>query len=168
MTAFIPSTLFELLRWRADQLPNRLAYRFLSDDGTEEFELTYAELDRQARAIGAWLESFNARGERALLLYPSGLEFIAAFFGCMYAGVIAVPAYPPRLNRPDPRLQSIVTDSGATIGLTVSSILSNLERRFENEPAMAALRWLNTERPPANAEAGWREPDVAADTLAFI
>ncbi|MEK7278206.1 MAG: AMP-binding protein [Chloroflexota bacterium] len=168
MTAFVPSTLFELLRWRAEQLPDRLAYRFLSDDGTEEFEITYSELDRQARAIGAWLESFNARGERALLLYPSGLEFIAAFFGCMYAGVIAVPAYPPRLNRPDPRLQSIVTDSGATIGLTVSSILSNLERRFANEPAMAALRWLNTETPPTHIEAGWREPDVAADALAFL
>lgn len=100
---FNPNTLVELLRWRADQQPDSLAYRFLQDGDSEIVSITYAELDQRARAIGAWLESLSSAGERALLLYPPGLEYIASFFGCLYAGLTAVPAYPPRLNRPVPR-----------------------------------------------------------------
>ena len=76
------STLIELLRRRALQQPEHRAYTYLVDGEIEAAHLTYAELDHQARAIGAWLQSYSARGERALLLYPTGLEFIAAFFGC--------------------------------------------------------------------------------------
>ncbi|MBI3361099.1 MAG: AMP-binding protein, partial [Chloroflexi bacterium] len=167
-SAFNPSSLVELLRWRADNQPARRAYTFLEDGDAPERNVTYGELDRQARAIAARLAEAGAKGERALLLYPPGLEFISAFFGCLYAGVAAVPAYPPRLNRPMPRLQAIVADAQATIGLTVTSILSNLERRFENEPDMASLRWLDTGTPPPGAEADWREPGITADTLAFL
>jgi len=76
-----PSTLVEILRWRALNQPNRLAYTFLRDGEKEEVHLTYADLDRRARAIGARLQSLGAYGERALLVYPQGLEFIAGFFG---------------------------------------------------------------------------------------
>lgn len=129
-----PSTLVDLLRLRADQQSNHLAYRFIQDSDSDIVTITYAELDRQARAIGSWLESAGASGERALLLYPPGLDYIAAFFGCLYAGVTAVPAYPPRLNRPVPRIQSIVADSQASFALTTSTILHNIEQRFEHAP----------------------------------
>src|SRR5690242_14341213 len=89
------STLTELLRWRASQQPNQLSYRFLVDGETREACFTYGELDRQARAIGAQLTGIGRSGERAILLYPPGLEYIAAFFGCLYAGLVAVPTYPP-------------------------------------------------------------------------
>ena len=92
-TFFGPSNLVELLRHRAHCQPQDTAFTYLVDGEHEEIHLTYRELDRQARAIGAWLESQDLAGERALLLYPAGLEFIAAFFGCMYGGVIAVPVY---------------------------------------------------------------------------
>jgi acyl-CoA synthetase (AMP-forming)/AMP-acid ligase II len=101
------STLVDLLRWRALHQPNQCAYTFLLDGETEKVSLTYEELDRQARAIGALLQSLGTVGERALLLYPPGLEYITGFFGCLYAGAVAVPAYPPdpaRLNRTLPRL----------------------------------------------------------------
>ncbi|RPJ24187.1 MAG: fatty acyl-AMP ligase, partial [Chloroflexi bacterium] len=162
------NTLVELLRSRADQHPDRLAYRFIQDSEAEIISITYGELDRQARAIGAWLESFGASGERALLLYPSGLEYIASFMGCLYAGVTAVPAYPPRLNRPVPRIQSIVEDSHASFALTTSAILNNIEQRFEHAPDLQALRWLNTEQVPAGLEADWRHPTISSDTLAFL
>ncbi|HSD84691.1 MAG TPA: fatty acyl-AMP ligase, partial [Anaerolineae bacterium] len=162
------NTLVELLRSRADQHPDRLAYRFIQDNETEIISITYGELDRQARAIGAWLESFAASGERALLLYPSGLDYIASFMGCLYAGVTAVPAYPPRLNRPVPRIQSIVDDSHASFALTTSTILNNIEKRFEHAPDLQALRWLNTEQVPAGLEANWRHPTISSDTLAFL
>src|SRR5688500_11660646 len=93
------STFVDLVRTRARLHPERVAYVFLSNGETEETTLTYGELDQQARAVGAWLQSLTSRGDRVLLLYPPGIEYITAFFGCLYAGVIAVPAYPPRHNR---------------------------------------------------------------------
>src|SRR5215813_339647 len=92
------TTLVELLRWRAVLQADQKAYTFLAK-GEKELSLTYAELDRQARAIGALLQRRSATGERVLLLYPAGLEYVVAFFGCLYAGAIAVPAYPPHANR---------------------------------------------------------------------
>src|ERR1044072_8200613 len=93
------NTVIELLRHRALNQPDQLAYTFLADRETEAERQTYADLDRKARAIGARLQMLEAAGQRALLLYPSGLDYIAAFFGCLYAGVIAVPAYPPHPSR---------------------------------------------------------------------
>jgi acyl-CoA synthetase (AMP-forming)/AMP-acid ligase II len=93
------STLVDALGKRARHQPDKKAYTFLKDGEIEADTLNYQKLERLARAIAAKLQSFNARGQRALLLYPPGLEFIAAFFGCLYAGVIAVPAYPPRANQ---------------------------------------------------------------------
>ncbi|MBN8657042.1 MAG: AMP-binding protein, partial [Anaerolineae bacterium] len=165
---YTTNTLVELLRSRSEQTPDRVAFRFLQDDDSETLSINYAELDRKARAIGAWLESYNAKGERALLLYSPGLDYIAAFMGCLYAGVTAVPAYPPRLNRPAPRIQSIVNDSHATFALTTTAIIANVEKRFEHAPDLKALHWLNTEQVPAELEADWRDPNVSRDTLAFL
>jgi amino acid adenylation domain-containing protein/thioester reductase-like protein len=163
-----PDTLLELLRFRAGEVPATTAYRYMQDDGIESQAVTYAELDRRARAIGAWLEAHGARGERVLLLYPAGLDYIAAFFGCLYAGAAAVPAYPPRLNRPAPRIQGIVADSQAKFALTTSAILHNIEQRFEHAPDLQALSWLNTEQVSPGLEAEWRDPNITADTLAFL
>jgi len=121
-----PATLVELLLWRAANQPESVAYVYQKDGGKKEIALTYGELDRRARAIARNLQSKGLTGERALLLYPPGLDYISGFFGCLYAGVIAVPAYPPdpnRLNRSLPRLQAIVNDAKATVALTTDSIL---------------------------------------------
>jgi acyl-CoA synthetase (AMP-forming)/AMP-acid ligase II len=124
---FRPLTLIELLRWRARCQPCQKAYAFLKDGDVEASSLTYEELDRQARAVAALLQDLGARGERALLLYPPGLEYIAAFIGRLYAGMIAVPAYPPdpsKFSRSLSRLQGIVADAQATIALTTEAILN--------------------------------------------
>jgi amino acid adenylation domain-containing protein/thioester reductase-like protein len=162
------NSLVELLRARAEKQAGELAYRFIQEDGSDPVTVTYTELDRRARAIGAWLGSFRASGERALLLYPPGLDYIAAFFGCLYAGVTAVPAYPPRLNRPVPRIQSMVADSRASFALTTSTILHNIEQRFEHAPDLQALRWLDTEQVPAGLETDWRPVPISSGTLAFL
>src|SRR5438128_10205543 len=116
------ATLVELLRWRALRQPDRRAYTFLLDGETTEAHLTYTDLDRQARAIGAQLQRRGAAGERALLLYPPGLDYIAAFFGCLYAGAVAVPTYPPRRNRSSDRLQAIVANARAAAVLPTPTI----------------------------------------------
>src|SRR5690348_16151213 len=109
MTEF--NDLVHLLRLRGEERAERVAYTFLRDGETEEATLRYGELDTRARAIGAALERLGGRGERALLLFPAGLDFISAFFGCLYAGAVAVPSYPPAGRRPQPRLRSIARDA---------------------------------------------------------
>jgi len=165
------STLVELLRWRAQYQPDRQAYTFLVDGEMEEVHLTYQEIDWQARAIGARLQSPEAVGERALLLYPPGLEYIAGFFGCLYAGSVAVPAYPPdpsRLNRTLPRLQAIVADAQATVALTTAPILAMAEMLFDQSPGLKALRWLATDDIVSDLAEEWQEPRVSGDTLTFL
>ena len=168
LTGFNPNTLVELLRWRTLHQPEKLAYTYLVDGEKQEINLSYEELDRKARAVGALLQELDMPGERALLLYPPGLDYIAAFFGCLYAGVVAVPAYPPRLNRPVPRIQAIVADSQAKVALTTSAIFENIENRFEHAPDLAALGWQDTEKLPLDLDARWQDPAVTPETLAFI
>ena len=88
------SSLVDLLRSRAETHPQRIAFTFLRK-GSEESSLTYEELDQEARVIASLLQAEASPEARALLLYPSGREFIPAFLGCLYAGVVAVPTYPP-------------------------------------------------------------------------
>src|SRR5581483_3554742 len=131
---FGPPTLVDLLQRRARQQAGRTAFVFLVDGEAEEAAITYGELDRQARAIAASLQTLNLEGERALLLFPAGLEFIAAFFGCLYAGVVAVPAYPPRMNRKLDRIQAIAQDSQARVALTTQSVAERINPILEQTP----------------------------------
>jgi acyl-CoA synthetase (AMP-forming)/AMP-acid ligase II/7-keto-8-aminopelargonate synthetase-like enzyme/acyl carrier protein len=167
-SGFEPATLIDLLGWRAAHQPEREAYTFLGDGEAEERSVNYRELERQARSVASRLQSAGvATGERVLLLYPPGLEYVAAFLGCLYAGVIAVPAYPPRLNRPASRLQAIAADSKATVALTTTHILSNLERRIAHAPEMKLLLWLATDDGKGSARE-WRCPEINGNTLAFL
>lgn len=165
---FNPATLVELLRLRALGQPERSSYAFLEDGEVENSHLTYSELDERARSIAALLQDLKAPGERVLLLYPPGLDYIAAFFGCLYAGAIAVPIYPPRPNRTLARLQEIVADSGATIALTTKTILSTLHSSLQNEPSLEALRWVDTDAVPSVLAESWRSPRLRPDTVAFL
>ncbi|WP_197685445.1 non-ribosomal peptide synthetase [Nitrospira japonica] len=165
-------TLVDLARRRAGESPAQSAYTFLLDGETEACELTYGELDRRARAIAAWLQSFGARDERAILLFPPGLDYIAAFIGCLYAQVVAVPAYPPLRKRTMGRLQAVLADSGAIFALTTGKIRANIERFADQEPetlaGLSRLRWLETDAVPAAIEDQWRRPTVTGETLAFL
>ncbi len=162
------STLIELLQYRAIHQANHTAYTFLRDGEVEESKLTYQELDRQARAIAAQLYHQTLPGDRALLLYPPGTEFVTAFFGCLYAGVIAVPAYPPRANRSLSRLQAVVADAQAKIALTTTSILSDVMRQFAEEADLATLSWLTTDDVSAAVIPDLQIPPLSSDTLAFL
>lgn len=167
-TGFEPATLVDLLRWRASHESGRQAYTFLEDGEAEESSVNYGELDRQARNVAARLQILGVEtGERVLLFYPPGREYVATFLGCLYAGVVAVPAYPPRLSRPISRLQTMMVDSKATVALTTTHILSNLERRFAHAPEMKSLRWLATDDGKILADA-WRCPKISSNTLAFL
>src|ERR1700752_1930806 len=107
------STLIDLLRFRSLNEPTLAAYRFLADEEGETSSITYGELDLRARAVAAFLQDRGLHQERALLLYPPGLDFIVAFFGCLYAGTVAVPSSLPHGKRGMARVQAIVDDAEA-------------------------------------------------------
>ncbi|MFP2929414.1 AMP-binding protein, partial [Pyxidicoccus sp. 3LG] len=167
-----PRTLNDVLVHRASGAKaHERQYTFLGESDGEEAALSAAELHDRARRIAAALQARGAAGQRVLLLYPPGLEYVAGFFGCLYAGAIAVPAYPPdpvRLERTLPRLRAIIQDAEATVVLTTSFILSMAEFIFEQAPDFRALQWLATDELPAGGESAWREPEVGADSLAFL
>jgi amino acid adenylation domain-containing protein len=167
-------TFIDVLRGWAEMRPDALAYRFLVDGETREERLTYAELDRRARAIAVMLGQQGALAEpgaRALLLFPPGLDYLSAFFGCLYAGVIAVPAYPPdpaRLARMLPRLEAIAADSTASLVLTTSAIRGLASMIGAQAPALAASRWLATDGVDLDTAVAWRAPDVSGKDIAFL
>ena len=162
-------TLVEILRARAERQPDRLSHRFLEEGEEETARLTYAELDRRARAIAHRLRRVAEPGDRVLLLYLPGLEFVAAFFGCLYGGVIAVPAYPPS-RRPSTvqRLLAIVKDSGARVAATTSAMQPFLEAGASEHPGFAALRWVTTDDTAPGEEEGWHAALPATEDLALL
>lgn len=160
------SNLVDLLSYRAQNQPEQTAYTFLQD-GEEAGRLTYQELEQQARTIAAKLQNLDATVLCALLLYPPGLDYIAAFFGCLYAGVVAVPAYPPRRNQNMSRLQAIAASSQATVALTNTSLLANIEGYAQNRE-LAQLHWIATDQIATDLVEAWQEPKLSSDTLAFL
>ena len=133
----------ELLANQAADQPDATAYMFL-DDRDGETQITFGELDRRARLIAARLQLELKPGDRALLVYPAGLEFISAFFGCMYAGVVAVPATYPKPKRPMPRLQRIAVDCDAHVALSTAQTLTTLDPDLLSADA-ATNQWIATD-----------------------
>jgi acyl-CoA synthetase (AMP-forming)/AMP-acid ligase II/aryl carrier-like protein len=167
LTANFP-TFVDILRWRALHQPNQQAFIFLPDGEGEEVSITYDELDRQARAIGAELQNLKRTGKTAFLLLPPNLEYVAAFFGCLYAGVVAVPVYPPKNNHTMSRLQAIIADAQATAVVTTAQIWSNMKRWLSEDSYLEDLKWLLTDRVSDGAENNWHEPVLTSNSLAYL
>src|SRR4051794_17265863 len=118
-------TMIELLASQATAQPDKNAYLFLDDrDGVPQ--ITFHEPDRRARMIAARLQLELKPGDRALLVYSAGLEFISAFFGCMYAGIVAVPATFPQPERPIAPLPRIARRWDAHVALSTAPTLTTL------------------------------------------
>jgi acyl-CoA synthetase (AMP-forming)/AMP-acid ligase II/acyl carrier protein len=164
-------TLVDALRYHAQVRPDNLLYTFLSESGEEESKATFAQLDEQARAIAVALQQAGAAGERVVMLYPSSLEFTAAFYGCLYGGVVAVPAYPPdpsRIQRTLPRLQAIVKNSSAKKILTTQAIKSMAELFLPSAPELGELEWIATDTVDLKLAAQWQRPNIGPKTLSFL
>jgi acyl-CoA synthetase (AMP-forming)/AMP-acid ligase II len=149
--------------------PDRCAFTFLQGDVA--VDLSYGDLDRRARAIGAALQSLALPGARALLLYPAGLELIAAFFGCLYAGIVAVPAYPPdtgRARRTTPRLRAIANDARPQLALTEASLLAAADQFLAAAALVHAPDRLATDQIDSELAPAWRPPPLDEKTLAFL
>ncbi|MEG4144516.1 amino acid adenylation domain-containing protein [Microcoleus sp. Pol12B5] len=160
------TNLVELLQNRALHQPEQ-KYTFLLDGKTETASLTYRELDAIARSHASRLQTLGVTGERALLLLPPGLDYLAAFFGCLYAKVIAVPLYPPKLKRNLAKISAIALDAGATIAIAPARHLENLEQLCDRAPELKAMRWLSAEVLSDDGEK-WQQPPIDPDSVAYL
>ena len=159
---FTPATLVDVLRFRAMFQGARRAFTFLHDGETEGESLTYAELDERARAIAVSLQKLTRPNETVLLLFPQGLEFLVAFFGCLYAGRIAVPAGLPKSHRPDPRIAAIAVDAGASVALT-TTLFAKTTGRHDMDVRLHPLDSLDS-----GESTEWTPSSMSSSTLAFL
>ncbi len=166
------SSLVDLLRYRACYQPNQVAYISLQDGETESGQLTYQALDQQARAIASHLQALGANGSRVLLSYPlsASLEFTAAFFGCLYAGAIAVTAWPPLNKSLLSELLFKVSDAEVTFALTTRALLSRFHQQLTSMPKLADVKWVATDEVSGLnlAASNWQEPLIKSASLAYL
>jgi acyl-CoA synthetase (AMP-forming)/AMP-acid ligase II len=160
-SSFIPATLVDVLRFRAITQGAQRAFTFLSDGESEEECVTYAELDERARAVAVSLQKLTTANEAVLLLFPQGLEFLVAFFGCLYAGRIAVPAGLPRAHRVDARIAAIAADAGASIALTTTFAKTTVR------PDMG-IRLYPLDALSSEWSMDWVHSPMSSSTLAFL
>jgi acyl-CoA synthetase (AMP-forming)/AMP-acid ligase II/acyl carrier protein len=143
-------TIVDALKYWAAAQPDKTAYRFLPDGEGQPDVVTYAQLLQRVQGIASQLQRW--RGERALMLFHSGVEFLETFLACLYAGVIAVPAYPPRRNHNFERLQAIVGDCTPQLILTTENIRQYAEPMFVQAASLDGrwmpqnVHWISTER----------------------
>jgi acyl-CoA synthetase (AMP-forming)/AMP-acid ligase II len=165
------STLISMLQQRAIDQPQKVSHTFLQEGKTETGSLTYQQLDQQARAIAVQIQNLTAKGERAILLYPQGLEVIVAFYGCLYAGVVAVPTPLPDvsyLKQILPKLQAIIQDAQPSVVLTTFQVKSSIDKLVPEIPDFQNLHWLITDKIALDSAQEWQYPEVTDDSLAYL
>jgi amino acid adenylation domain-containing protein len=166
---FLPVTINDILRWRAEHQPDQTAFTLLSErDNTVAQTISYSELDHRATIIASFLLSKHTPGQRALLLFPSGIDYISAFFGCLYAGIVAVPLYPPRLNRSLQRLNSIIADATPTLALTSSGLFPKIKSILPDSSSLSSLDWYTTDTITDHTKESSNLTVINDETIAFL
>lgn len=167
-------TVIDILQTQATEQPHQLAFRFLADGEQESGQWTYEQLAHHARAIGAILQCRFSAGDRLVLVYPDsgGLDFIAAFFGCLYAGIIAVPMNPTRNHKSIQALIERLEHCGAKAVLTNHAFQHYLSNRLSEDAALRqtlwSYPWLNTDEIDTGAADAWQHPVITSKSLAFL
>ena len=162
------ATIVDVLRLRAETQKDQIAYRFLADGEDERGTLTYGELYRRARQVACELQRKSAVGQRALLLDSSASDYIVTFFGCLCAGVIAVPIYAPRVNKKgNARVESVVADAQPSLVLTTRAE-SPAVRDLVAASADEQVKWIDTNALPVDGDEWWIPPDLSGTDIAFL
>lgn len=161
-------TLLDVLQQRATKQGHKNAYTFLLDGEDNTESITYQALADKAQALAAHLLTICKPGDRVLLVYPSSLDYIIAFFACLYAGVIAVPVYPPRPNRSLSRIESIITSSQAQVALTQGPVLTTLSRTIRKNILLDQLQWVATDKLATFPNKTNNLPTVNHNEIAFL
>ena len=161
-------SLLELLSSRAQRQGDKCAFSFVRGEIDDRVSKSYRELHRRAMAIAGELQACCQQGDTALLLFPPGLEFIEAFFGCLYAGVVAVPVSPPRGRRVATSLAAIVDVSQPRVVLSTKEHLEQTRPYYKEVAGLPGLPWLATDAVPESRANAWREPPIQGRDVAFL
>ncbi|GMV90393.1 MAG: hypothetical protein AMXMBFR82_01710 [Candidatus Hydrogenedentota bacterium] len=157
----------DVLAERTAAQPDSIIFSLLASGSDTTQNVCYHEFEERVRTVAAELQSVSKPGDRALLFFAPGIEFNVAFYACLYAGVTAVPAYPPRPGRTLGRLLAMFADAQATLALTTSEYLAAAQMLLQEHPALAGLRWVTTDASEADPDV-WRNPGVDENNLAFL
>jgi acyl-CoA synthetase (AMP-forming)/AMP-acid ligase II len=165
------STLVDVIEYNSAHDPDSVKYNaitFADGDRRCETKITNQALDRQIKNVAAALQEYDAKGERALLVYPPGLSYITSFWACLFSGIIAVPAYPPFNEKLTERLSSIAKDSGAKLVLTSQDIQAFVKPAIGKYEDLSSLKWVCTDMFEADGSGAYRPPAINGDTIAFL
>lgn len=157
-----------LLRYRALNEPTELAFGFMLNEIDDEIKYSYESLDAAARKIGAALQQADMSGERAVLLYQPGPDYVCALMGCLYAGVIAVPLYAPRPNGSYDRIIQVIKSARASVLMSTERILATLDQAEWATLKQVGLHWMSTDTLPEALLDQWQMPDIDNDSLAIL
>ncbi|MDR7291579.1 MULTISPECIES: fatty acyl-AMP ligase [Mycolicibacterium] len=161
------ATLLDLLQQRAATYQGKVAFSFSYHGDDENLtQLTYRDLDRRARAIASTLQKLGAAGERVLVLCRPGLDAIAGFFGCIYAGAVAVPVH----ERLAPRLSAVVPDAHARFALATAETQSKVKAAIDELAEGRDLQWVRTDEDGdgVGPVQDWVAPDLDPDAIAMV
>ncbi len=164
-------SLVELVLHRAENQPDKVAYRFLLNGEDKEDILTYRELKERAARIAGYLQQVTQTGDRLIILFPPGLDFICSYFGGLLAGVIIVPLYPPQRARKDVslnRLLNVIDDAQPSVILTDKNLHKVSFELSGNNAELERQRWLVLEDLPEGAKEQWQDPHMGPDHIAFL
>ena len=168
----VQSTNFvEILNFMGKRKADKTACIYLSDGDSHEIKMSFKAMDERARAIAAQLQKRYTKGSRAILLYGPGLDFIISFFGCLYAGIIAVPVYPPnpaKLTQSMKQLGKILDNSEPSVILTTCEIQGMIHGVMETYPYLVTYDWLTTDNIDTALSRHWVNPEISRGTLAFL
>lgn len=162
------SSLIDLLNHKVTEHPHKEAFKYLVNGEDEEVSISYDPFISEVKRIAAYLQGEGYTGKQALIMYPSGIEYITTFLGCLYAGVVAVPVYPPTLSRNLDRIKSIMLDASTNIILTTSQLYSKIVKHFSEETSSMSIKWICIDELMLPQADQWTEPLVNRDSIAFL
>jgi acyl-CoA synthetase (AMP-forming)/AMP-acid ligase II/acyl carrier protein len=166
---YVPdNTIVEVCERNAGRNPGKILYYFLEDGLNETSRITFGEMQLRAKAIAGELQTKYTKGDRALMLFPPGIEFIVSLFGCFYSGIIAVPAYPPRKNRLFERFESIVNDSRPSVIITTRKLKEDIQKNFYDKKCLQGIDILEYEEIGDEKVELFRDPGLTGDDLALL
>jgi acyl-CoA synthetase (AMP-forming)/AMP-acid ligase II len=158
----------DVLQKRARETPDQLSHLLLGIQESENQSFTYSQLDGKVREMAAYLQSVAEPGQRALLVYPTSLEFIVAMYACLYAGIIPIPTNPPGMNRSAQRLEAIAKDARARLVLTTPEYQTAFLSEAAQFPDFAALTWVTREAVQSGSGHSLQIPNIQPSSTAFI
>lgn len=161
------NTLIDLLFERAERHTTAPLYNCLNGDNSPVETLSYQGLTTEVSALGALLSGYRLKGQRVLLCYPSGINYITAFWACLYAGAVAVPVYPPRKNQSVERLLQIIRDAGAAAVLTSAQVWKDVKERLDPQ-LVNDLEWIVTDQVEKEQHNIWSPAKINAEHIAFL